>query len=217
MWHLHHLACSVCAKQLTATTFFEHHGELLCAAHHAERAAPRCAYCAGAITDRLVTALNKPWHVDHFFCSQCGTNLVQATGFMEHDGKPYCADDYFTLFAPACGRCAKPVMADCITALNKSWHPGCFTCATCSGVFAGGTFFAHEGLAYCEMDFHRAKGTLCEGCLKPIVGKCVNAAGRRWHPQCFLCSYCKTSLNKNPFREREGKAFCVPCHTRLYG
>ncbi|ORZ30754.1 hypothetical protein BCR44DRAFT_1443963 [Catenaria anguillulae PL171] len=215
-WHLDHLACTICAKVLTATTFYEHQGALYCQTHHSDLVAPRCAYCSTAITDRCVTALGQQWHPDHFFCSQCGKPLT-GVGFMEHQGKAYCDEDYFALFAPPCGACGKPVMADCVAALQQSWHPSCFVCAECKGAFAGGTFFAHEGKPYCEVHYHLKRGSLCPGCNRPIVGKCVNAMGKKWHLEHFSCGYCQKNLNKMPFKEKEGKAFCVPCHTRLYG
>lgn len=50
---------------------------------------PRCAYCNGAILDKCVTALDKTWHTEHFFCAQCGQQFGEE-GFHERDGKPYC-------------------------------------------------------------------------------------------------------------------------------
>jgi len=51
---------------------------------------------------------------------------------MEKDGKAYCEEDYFNMFAPKCGGCEKPIMADCITALGRQWHPNCFICMVIS-------------------------------------------------------------------------------------
>ncbi|KAI9190204.1 hypothetical protein H9P43_001637 [Blastocladiella emersonii ATCC 22665] len=215
-WHQDHLVCGVCQIVLSAATFFEHEGALFCQEHHLERVAPRCAYCSGAIAERCVTALGKQWHPEHFFCSQCGKPLTGG-GFMEHEGKAYCEDDFFALFSPKCGACAKPVMADTVNALGRAWHPSCFVCGECKSPFVAGTFFAHEGMPYCELHYHARKGSLCPGCEKPIVGKCINAMGRKWHPEHFACNYCQKNLNKTPFKEKDAKAYCVPCHTRLYG
>lgn len=47
-----------------------------------------------------MNALEKHWHPDHFFCSQCGRHFPPGQGFMEKDGKAYCEEDYFNMFAP---------------------------------------------------------------------------------------------------------------------
>jgi hypothetical protein len=77
-----------------------------------------------------VTALEKTWHTEHFFCAQCGQQFGE-DGFHERDGKPYCRADYFDMFAPKCGGCSKPIMENYISALNTQWHPDCFVCKVC--------------------------------------------------------------------------------------
>ena len=47
---------------------------------------------------------------------------------MEHEGKAYCEDDYFNMFAPKCGGCKAPIMGESVNALGKEWHAGCFVC-----------------------------------------------------------------------------------------
>lgn len=74
-----------------------------------------------------MTALDKTWHTEHFFCAQCGKQFGE-DGFHEKDGKPYCKDDYFDMFAPKCGGCNRPIMENYISALNTQWHPDCFVC-----------------------------------------------------------------------------------------
>lgn len=49
-------------------------------------------------------------------------------GFHEKDGKAYCRKDYFDLFAPKCGGCARAILENYISALNSLWHPECFVC-----------------------------------------------------------------------------------------
>lgn len=76
---------------------------------------------------KCVTALEKTWHTEHFFCAQCGKQFGEE-GFHERDGKPYCRDDYFDMFAPKCGGCNRAIMENYISALNSQWHPDCFVC-----------------------------------------------------------------------------------------
>lgn len=79
------------------------------------------------VFQKCVTALEKTWHTEHFFCAQCGQQFGE-DGFHERDGKPYCRADYFDMFAPKCGGCNKPIMENYISALNTQWHPDCFVC-----------------------------------------------------------------------------------------
>lgn len=74
-----------------------------------------------------MTALEKTWHTEHFFCAQCGKQFGEE-GFHEREGKPYCRDDYFDMFAPKCGGCCRAIMENYISALNNQWHPDCFVC-----------------------------------------------------------------------------------------
>lgn len=76
---------------------------------------------------KCVTALDKTWHTEHFFCAQCGQQFGE-DGFHERDGKPYCRNDYFDMFAPKCNGCNRAIMENYISALNSQWHPDCFVC-----------------------------------------------------------------------------------------
>lgn len=59
--------------------------------------------------------------------AQCGKQFGEE-GFHEREGKPYCRDDYFDMFAPKCGACNRAIMENYISALNAQWHPDCFVC-----------------------------------------------------------------------------------------
>lgn len=72
--------------------------------------------------------------MEHFFCAQCGKQFGE-DGFHEREGKPYCRDDYFDMFAPKCGACNRAIMENYISALNAQWHPDCFVCRVSMGVF----------------------------------------------------------------------------------
>lgn len=49
---------------------------------------------------------------------------------------------------------------------------------------------------------------LCGGCNLPIAGKVVSAMKRRWHPDCFTCTHCATSLEHVAFYEHDGRPYC---------
>ncbi|XP_068203817.1 paxillin-like [Palaemon carinicauda] len=215
-WHPEHFTCSECNQELGTRNFFERDGKPYCEVDYHNLFSPRCAYCDGPILDKCVTALDKTWHPDHFFCAQCG-NTFGEDGFHEKDGKPYCRNDYFNMFAPKCGGCNAPIMDNYISALNAQWHPECFVCRDCRQPFNGGSFFDHEGLPYCETHYHAKRGSLCAGCHKPITGRCITAMFRKFHPEHFVCSFCLKQLNKGTFKEQNDKPYCHGCFDKLFG
>ncbi|XP_052755276.1 paxillin isoform X1 [Galleria mellonella] len=215
-WHPEHFTCAHCNQELGTRNFFEREGRPYCEPDYHNLFSPRCAYCNGPILDKCVTALEKTWHTEHFFCAQCGQQFGE-DGFHERDGKPYCRADYFDMFAPKCGGCNKPIMENYISALNTQWHPDCFVCKECREPFHGGSFFEHEGQPYCETHYHGKRGSLCAGCHKPIAGRCITAMFRKFHPEHFVCAFCLRQLNKGTFKEQNDKPYCHACFDKLFG
>ncbi|CAO1368440.1 unnamed protein product [Diamesa hyperborea] len=215
-WHPEHFTCNHCNQELGTRNFFERDGNPYCEADYHNLFSPRCAYCNGPILDKCVTALEKTWHTEHFFCAQCGQQFGDE-GFHERDGKAYCRNDYFDMFAPKCTGCNRAIMENYISALNSQWHPDCFVCRDCRQPFYGGSFFDHEGLPYCETHYHAKRGSLCAGCSKPITGRCITAMFRKFHPEHFVCAFCLKQLNKGTFKEQNDKPYCHGCFDKLFG
>ncbi|XP_076369223.1 leupaxin-like isoform X3 [Tachypleus tridentatus] len=215
-WHPEHFTCKKCGLELGTMNFFEREGEPYCEGDYHKIFAPRCGYCEEPIQDKCVTALDKTWHLDHFFCAHCRRPFGD-DGFHEKDGKPYCRKDFFDIFAPKCGGCNKPIKDNYISALNGQWHSECFVCKDCGQSFNGGSFYDHEGQPYCETHYHAKRGSLCAGCKKPIAGRCITAMFRKFHPEHFVCSFCLKQLNKGTFKEHGDKPYCHACFGKLYG
>ncbi|XP_032778758.2 paxillin isoform X6 [Daphnia magna] len=215
-WHPEHFVCSHCRQELGTQNFFERDGQPYCEPDYHHLFSPRCAYCNGPILDKCVTALDQTWHPDHFFCTQCGCQFGE-DGFQEKDGKPYCKEDYLSMFALKCKGCNSAITEGYISALNGQWHPNCFVCRDCNMLFQGGSFFVHEGMPYCEIHYHAKRGSLCAGCHKPITGRCITAMFKKFHPEHFVCSYCLKQLKKGTFKEQGDKPYCHGCFERLFG
>ncbi|XP_073971878.1 leupaxin-like isoform X2 [Rhodnius prolixus] len=215
-WHPEHFVCTHCNQELGTRNFFERDGRPYCEPDYHNLFSPRCAYCNGPILDKCVTALEKTWHTEHFFCAQCGKQFGEE-GFHEKDGRPYCRDDYFDMFAPKCGGCNRPIMENYVSALSTQWHADCFVCRDCRQPFQGGSFFDHEGLPYCETHYHFKRGSLCAGCHKPITGRCITAMFKKFHPEHFVCAFCLKQLNKGTFKEQNDKPYCHACFEKLFG
>ncbi|XP_035827386.1 paxillin isoform X2 [Aplysia californica] len=215
-WHVEHFVCAHCEEPLGTRNFYERDSLAYCETDYHHLFAPRCAYCNGPIVDKCITALEKMWHPEHFFCAQCG-RLFGEEDFHEKNGKAYCKDDYFQMFAPKCGGCAQPIMENYISALNRQWHTECFVCWECRATFGSGSFFDYEGLPYCETHYHAKKGSLCASCEKPITGRCITAMFKKFHPEHFVCAFCLKQLNKGTFKEQNDKPYCHPCFVKLFG
>ncbi|CAG0897898.1 unnamed protein product [Darwinula stevensoni] len=214
-WHVEHFTCAHCNQELGAKTFFERDGLPYCEPDYHNLFSPRCAYCNGPILDKCITALEKTWHPEHFFCVKCGKTFGD-DGFHEKDDEPYCREDYFALFAPKCNGCNHPITENYISALNTQWHSHCFVCRDCGQPFSGGSFYDFEGMPYCETHYHQKRGSLCASCHKPITGRCITAMFKKFHPEHFVCSFCLKQLNKGTFKEEGNKPYCHSCFSKLF-
>ncbi|XP_072456381.1 paxillin isoform X2 [Notamacropus eugenii] len=214
-WHPEHFVCTHCQEEIGSRNFFERDGQPYCEKDYHNLFSPRCFYCNGPILDKVVTALDRTWHPEHFFCAQCGA-FFGPEGFHEKDGKAYCRKDYFDMFAPKCGGCARAILENYISALNTLWHPECFVCRECFTPFVNGSFFEHGGQPYCEVHYHERRGSLCSGCQKPITGRCITAMAKKFHPEHFVCAFCLKQLNKGTFKEQNDKPYCQNCFLKLF-
>ncbi|KAM7005571.1 paxillin a isoform 1-T1 [Tautogolabrus adspersus] len=214
-WHPEHFVCTHCQEEIGSRNFFEREGQPYCEKDYHSLFSPRCHYCNGPILDKVVTALDKTWHPEHFFCAQCGA-FFGPEGFHEKDGKAFCRKDYFDMFAPKCGGCVRAILENYISALNSLWHPECFVCRECFTPFINGSFFDHDGQPYCEAHYHERRGSLCSGCQKPITGRCITAMGKKFHPEHFVCAFCLKQLNKGTFKEQNDKPYCQGCFVKLF-
>ncbi|XP_065611148.1 leupaxin isoform X3 [Cyrtonyx montezumae] len=214
-WHPEHFTCAHCGQELGGRPYFERGGQAYCEEDYHQAFSPRCAYCAGPIREKVLTAMDQTWHPEHFFCAHCG-KVFGDDGFHERGGKPYCFQDFVVLFAPKCQGCERPLTDNYLSALQGVWHPECFVCADCLSSFTTGSFFELEGRPYCELHFHQRQGSVCRGCGHPITGRCITTAGHKYHPEHFICAYCLSQLHKGTFREHGDKMYCQVCHDKLF-
>ncbi|XP_033918170.1 leupaxin [Melopsittacus undulatus] len=214
-WHPEHFTCARCGQELGARPFFERDGQPYCEDDYHQAFAPCCAYCAGPIREKVLTVLDQTWHPEHFFCASCG-KVFGDDGFLVQGGRPYCHQDFLALFAPKCQGCERPVTGSYLSVLSGVWHSECFVCTDCLRGFSSGSFFELEGRPYCEQHFHQRQGSICHGCGRPVTGRCVTAAGRKYHPEHFTCTYCLRLLHKGTVRERDSKMYCQACHDKLF-
>jgi hypothetical protein len=214
-YHREHFTCAHCHQELGTRNFYERDNLPYCEKDYQQLFSPKCAACNEPILDKVTIALEQTFHPEHFVCAHCGCQFDVDDGFHEKDGKPYCKNDFFDLFANKCGQCNLPITANYITALGVQWHPDCFVCSDCHCPFGDGKFFDIDGLPYCEIHYHARRGSLCAVCREPIIGKCTTAMFRKFHPDHFTCTYCLKVLSKS-FKEENDKPYCFECFDKLY-
>ncbi|CAL2041874.1 unnamed protein product, partial [Caenorhabditis brenneri] len=152
---------------------------------------PYCEACKQQIRGAFVLATGKSWCPEHFVCanSSCRRRLLEC-GFVEEDGQKFCEQCFEQHIAPRCAKCSKPIISDCLNALQKKWHPTCFTCAHCQKPFGNSAFYLEQGLPYCEQDWNALFTTKCVSCRYPIEAgdRWVEALGNAFHSNCFTCA-----------------------------
>ncbi|KAJ3129773.1 hypothetical protein HK098_000142 [Nowakowskiella sp. JEL0407] len=174
---------------------------------------PSCAYCGESVVDNCINAVNATWHPNHFFCGLCGKLFPPGTGFLEHEGIPYCEHDYFRLYGMKCGGCGGQILGEYVSALDKDWHSNCFGCTDCKQPFPTGNFFEYDGNAYCEQHYHMRRSAICAVCANPVAGPAILATSLitqsllppqqqvpheeviyKYHPEHFRCSFCNKQI-----------------------
>jgi paxillin len=99
-WHPEHFACAYCRKSLAGGVFFEHQGKPYCETHYHMQLGSLCSGCGKPIAGRVVSALDKKWHPEHFVCAFC-MNPLAGGSFLEKNHKAYCRDCHNKLFGPS--------------------------------------------------------------------------------------------------------------------
>lgn len=91
---------------------------------------PICGACRRPIEERIVTALGKHFHVDHFVCARCERPFLGKRHF-EMKGLAYCETHFYQLFGRKCSVCNQMIKGEAINALGKYWCVQHFACAFC--------------------------------------------------------------------------------------
>ncbi|CAH8494121.1 unnamed protein product [Schistosoma turkestanicum] len=96
-----------------------------------------CENCRRKCRGDVLRVSNKYFHKDCFKCTRCNKSLEHG-GFFMKDGGYYCQEDYQRHFVAKCKICSEDLTGEVVTALNFSFHRGCFKCNECSVAFFPG-------------------------------------------------------------------------------
>jgi len=175
-----------------------------------------CFACNKPIVGQVVTALGKTFHPEHFTCEHCNMELG-TQNFFEREGKPYCEDDYHTLFSPRCAHCNGAILDQCISALDRTWHPEHFVCFDCNEPFGEDGFHEKDDQAYCKNCYFGMFAPKCAGCSMAIIENYISSLDAQWHPNCFVCATCNQPFEDGNFFEHEGAPYCETHFAALKG
>ncbi|KAJ3367745.1 LIM and senescent cell antigen-like-containing domain protein 2 [Allomyces arbusculus] len=175
--------------------------------------ATSCQRCKKPIDGTPFIYRGAKYHAHHFNCSLCKLELTPQC--KEHDGKLYCPEDYLRVTAPVCFACKKSIFGPSTTLLGKTFHPEHVRCAKCEDVFPDGVFYEWHGQPLCPLHYHEATGVRCGRCLQVVRGNIVDAHGKKWCEDHFLCTACDKSLAGKEFCDWDGRPLCTPCFGKL--
>ncbi|EJW82531.1 hypothetical protein WUBG_06558 [Wuchereria bancrofti] len=113
-----------------------------------------CALCNTSLGEEAVIAMNRLWHPDHFRCHACNAPIKQT--YQIADEMPYCVQCFSKKYNPKCHGCGEILIDSCLIALDKHWHPRCFTCAACKQPLPNGEHYIIDDLPY-DRDCHWEK------------------------------------------------------------
>lgn len=120
-------------------------------------------------SDEYLKAMNESFHVDHFLCRHCDSNLA-GQRYVLKDDKPFCIQCYEGNFANTCEDCSKPIGIDSrdLSYKDRHWHDTCFTCNKCSQSLIDKPFGAKAEKVYCADCYDSTFASRCDGCKNPF-------------------------------------------------
>ncbi|KAK2082138.1 LIM and senescent cell antigen-like-containing domain protein 1 [Saguinus oedipus] len=207
-------------------------------------ASATCEHCKGgfASAEKIVNSNGVLYHEQCFVCAQCFQQFPEGL-FYEFEGRKYCEHDFQMLFALAvismnagrhlccpchnhekarglgkyiCQKCHAIIDEQPLIFKNDPYHPDNFNCASCGKEL---TADAQElkGELYC-LPCHDKMGVLiCGACRRPIEGHVVNAMGKQWHVEHFVCAKCEKPFHGHRHYERKGLAYFETHYNQLFG
>ena len=102
-------------------------------------------------------------------------------------------------------------------AMNLFWHQDCFKCASCSTALGTVPFHPQGGKPYCSNCYHSNFAKVCGTCNEAISGSCLEALGKSWHQDCFVCAECHQPFPGGEFIPKDGTPYCTTHFHEKFG
>uniref|UniRef100_A0A9J8BH05 LIM domain-containing protein n=1 Tax=Cyprinus carpio carpio TaxID=630221 RepID=A0A9J8BH05_CYPCA len=220
LYHEQCFVCAQCFQQFPEGLFYEFEGRKYCEHDFQMLFAPCCHQCGEFIIGRVIKAMNNSWHPDCFCCDICQAVLADV-GFVKNAGRHLCRPCHNREKARGlgkyiCQKCHAIIEEQPLIFKNDPYHPDHFNCSNCGSEL---TADARElkGELYCLPCHDKMGVPICGACRRPIEGRVVNAMGKQWHVEHFVCAKCEKPFLGHRHYERKGLAYCETHYNQLFG
>ncbi|XP_041937534.1 LIM and senescent cell antigen-like-containing domain protein 1 isoform X1 [Alosa sapidissima] len=220
LYHEQCFVCAQCFQQFPEGLFYEFEGRKYCEHDFQMLFAPCCHQCGEFIIGRVIKAMNNSWHPDCFCCDICQAVLADV-GFVKNAGRHLCRPCHNREKARGlgkyiCQKCHAIIEDNPLIFKNDPYHPDHFNCNNCGKEL---TSDARElkGELYCLPCHDKMGVPICGACRRPIEGRVVNAMGKQWHVEHFVCAKCEKPFLGHRHYERKGLAYCETHYNQLFG
>ena len=83
--------------------------------------------------------------------------------------------------------------------------------------FNNHNFWLHKGILLYIVNYRKIHN--CYVCREAIRGRVITAMAKKFHPQCFVCTYCRKEFKERSFKTDpiENRPYCYGCFEKLLG
>ncbi|ESN98990.1 hypothetical protein HELRODRAFT_66818 [Helobdella robusta] len=220
IWHKKCFVCAQCFQQFPDGIFFEFEGRKYCEHDFNILFAPCCGSCENFIIGRVIKAMNLNWHPNCFVCQICSVPLAD-TGFVKNGKRPLCREcnnkeKVLGTGKFVCHKCHSIIEEKHIKFRGESYHPYHFNCHSCSIELNEEAREINNEL-YCLRCHDKMGIPICGACRRPIEERIVNALGKSWHVEHFVCAKCEKPFLGTRHYEKKGLAYCETHYHQLFG
>ncbi|XP_061642333.1 filamin-binding LIM protein 1 [Phyllopteryx taeniolatus] len=187
-----------------------------------------CGFCQKPIpfSEPALAALKTIYHKSCFRCSNC-SKLLAGKKFYQKEEAAECEACYEESLE-RCWSCGYLIRGQLIRALQRVYHPACFTCITCKQPLQN-FILADTGEIYCYLDYGRKFAKKCSACHKLIMSSegsfptRIESDGRNFHEECYRCEVCHFKFSLSPEKKEHGcyslcdKRLCLACYQKHQG
>eukprot|EP00835_Amoeboradix_gromovi_P005067 NODE_443_length_8546_cov_0.160057.p1 type:complete len:1171 gc:universal NODE_443_length_8546_cov_0.160057:4919-8431(+) len=219
-FHVHHFVCTVCSKDgRDGAKLFN--DKLYCIDHYLEYSKDKVCFRCDQVWNKgesIVKALDSLWHSTCFTCAVCDCALN--TGFIPHEGLPYCLEHYKRFVGLVCDGCGLILDNEYLTINDMKYHKACRTCKVCSNSIANKKYVIMNEYIYCHEHFDAALScTRCKDNIKE--GEYISIPMRDgplvFHSDHFTCELCSVYLTpKTYYLTQKSNVRCRKCIFEKY-
>eukprot|EP00055_Hartaetosiga_balthica_P016655 m.106069 g.106069 ORF g.106069 m.106069 type:complete len:623 (+) comp9146_c0_seq1:2-1870(+) len=172
------------------------------------------------------------FHPQCVVCSECQMLLVDLRcyvdiGFEERDNpgaekRLFCGRHWGDNKKPRCCACDETIhQKQHVFELDKPYHFRHFSCYICdANLTEMATYVPRDEKPLCLACYQEHLADKCSACSGPIDatrggGGKITVGKYHWHPNCFTCRTCKTTLKGKPCVPKGTRIYCKDCYKQI--